>query len=119
MTGAAKWCAYAHPGDQPGDQRADDAMSLCFETGPLEEALEIAGEAALTLDLEVDRPMAQVAARLLDVFPDGRSARVAYGVFNLAHRDSHEHPQPLTPGERIRDQRAKCWPSEASTMRPA
>ena len=27
-----KWCSYAHPGDQPGDQRRDDAGSLTFDT---------------------------------------------------------------------------------------
>ena len=52
-------------------------------------------------DLEgQDRPVAQVIVRLNDVFPDGISARVTYGVLNLAHRRSHEFPEPLVPGER-------------------
>ena len=28
--------------------------------------------------------------------------RVSYGVLNLAHRDSHETPEPLEPGRRYR-----------------
>ena len=37
--------------------------------------------------------------RLCDVAPDGTSLRVSYGVLNLAHRNGHETPEPLTPGE--------------------
>jgi putative CocE/NonD family hydrolase len=102
MQGAGKWCGYSQPGDQPGDQRMDDALSLCFETAPLDAALDIAGAASLEAELEADRPAAQLVARLVDVHPDGQSTRVAYGVLNLAHRDSHEHPEPLVPGERYR-----------------
>ena len=94
-----KWCSYAVPGDQPVDQRRDDAGSLVFETAPLEAPLEIAGDAALEMTFSVDRPVAQVAARLVDVAPDGKATRVSYGVLNLTHRDSHESPQALVPGE--------------------
>ena len=93
-----KWCSYAQPGDQPGDQRRDDAGSLVFETAPLAEDLDIAGDARLSLTFRVDRPVAQVAARLVDVAPDGSGTRVSYGLLNLTHRDSHEHPEPLEPG---------------------
>ena len=40
----------------------------------------------------VDRPVALVAARLSDVAPDGAATRVSYGLLNLTHRESHEHP---------------------------
>ncbi|MDT0682952.1 CocE/NonD family hydrolase [Roseicyclus sp. F158] len=96
---AGKWCSYAHPGDQPGDQRRDDAGSLTFETAPLEADLAIAGAAALTLTFRVDRPVAQVAVRLMDVAPDGAATRVSYGLLNLNHRDSHEAPETLEPGK--------------------
>ncbi len=88
------------PGDQPVDQRTDDAGSLVFETAPLEADLEIAGDASLLLAVESDRPVAQVTARLVDVHPDGQATRVCYGPFNLTHRDGHEHPEPLEPGRR-------------------
>ncbi len=93
-----KWCSYAHPGDQPGDQRRDDAGSLVFETAPLGADLDIVGDACMILALRVDRPVAQVAVRLVDVAPDGSATRVSFGLLNLTHRDSHEHPTPLEPG---------------------
>ncbi len=40
-----------------------------------------------------------IAARLEDVAPDGSSTLVTYGLLNLTHRDSHEAPEPLTPGK--------------------
>ena len=94
-----KWCSYAHPGDQPVDQRRDDAGSLTFETAALDAPLEIAGDAALELCFTVDKPVAQVAARLVDVSPEGTATRVSYGLLNLTHRDSHETPEALVPGE--------------------
>lgn len=99
---SGQWCSYAAPGDQPADQRQDDACSLCFETEPLASPLEIAGESLLELEFSVDRPSAQIAARLADVAPDGAATRVAFGVFNLTHRSGHESPQPLEPGTRYR-----------------
>ncbi len=67
-----KWCSYAKPDDQPVDQRRDDAGSLVFETAPLSNPLEIAGDAALEMTFAVDRPAAQVAVRLVDVAPTAR-----------------------------------------------
>ena len=95
-----KWCSYAAPGDQPVDQRADDAGSLVFETAPLEDPIEIAGDAALELTFESDKPVAMVAVRLSDVAPGGPATRVSYGLLNLTHRDGHETPEPLEPGRR-------------------
>lgn len=99
---AGKWCSYAAPGDQPVDQRPDDIGALTFDTAPLAEDLEVAGSAWLDIDVAADKPVAQVAVRLIDVAPDGAATRVSYGVLNLAHRDGHEAPVPLKPGERYR-----------------
>lgn len=96
---SGKWCGYSKPGDAPLDQRRDDAGSLCFETEPLEDAVEIAGEARICLQLAVDKPVAQIAVRLVDVHPDGTATRVSFGILNLTHRNSHETPEPLVPGE--------------------
>jgi len=95
--GSGKWCGYSVPGDAPLDQRCEDAGSLCFETPPLEAPLEIAGDANVVLKVSVDRPAAVLAARLCDVAPDGASTRVSFGVFNLTHRNGHEHPEALEP----------------------
>ena len=63
------------------------------------EPLEIAGDAALELTFTVDKPVAQVAVRLVDVAPDGAATRVSYGLLNLTHRDSHETPKNWCPGK--------------------
>ncbi|HZU89726.1 MAG TPA: CocE/NonD family hydrolase, partial [Stellaceae bacterium] len=101
-TGAAggKWCAFGREGEIPIDQRVDDGRSLVFDSEPLTEPVEILGAPTLRLVFDSDRPVAQAIVRLNDVFPDGTSARVSYGVLNLTHRKSHEHPEPLTPSER-------------------
>jgi len=97
--GAGKWCSYGKTGDQPGDQRWDDSGSLVFDTVPLTAPVEIVGDANLAISFSVDQPVAVAAARLVDVAPDGAGTRVSYGVLNLTHRDSHEHPEALVPGE--------------------
>jgi putative CocE/NonD family hydrolase len=102
-TSVLEWCSYGGTGgDFAADQRADDGRSLCFDSAPLAERLEILGAPAVELELSVDRPVAKLAVRLCDVWPDGASTRVTYTLFNLTHRDSHEHPAPLVPGERLR-----------------
>ncbi|MFC0268042.1 CocE/NonD family hydrolase [Kushneria aurantia] len=97
-----KWCSYARPGDQPVDQRRDDAGSLVFQTAPLTSDLEILGDARLDLTFSVDQPVAQLAARLVDIAPDGAATRVSYGLLNLTHRHGHETPEALVPGETCR-----------------
>jgi putative CocE/NonD family hydrolase len=97
---AGSWCPFGRAADQAGDQRADDARSLVFETPPLDETIEILGAAVVTLEIASDRPIANIAARLCDVHPSAESLRVSFGVQNLTHRDGHETPQPLVPGER-------------------
>ena len=92
------WCADGTHGEGAVDQRADDGRSLCFTSAPLEERIELLGNARVELVLESDRPVAQLAARLCDVAPDGTSLLVTRGVLNLTHRNDHEHPEPLEPG---------------------
>jgi hypothetical protein len=100
MSGA--WCAYGSGNEQPGDQRADDGLSVVFDSAPLAERLEIAGAAILEATIISDQPNALLVARLCDVAPDGASLRLSYGVLNLTHRDSHEHPAPLPVGQPVR-----------------
>ncbi|MGM0586698.1 MAG: CocE/NonD family hydrolase [Pseudomonadota bacterium] len=99
---AGKWCSYNAPPDLPHDQRDEDGGSLVFETRALEQDLEICGQPVVELDVESDQPVALVAVRLIDVAPDHKATRVSYGVLNLTHRDSDEHPEPLEPGRRYR-----------------
>lgn len=99
---AGKWCSYSAAPDLPYDQREEDGGALVYQSQPLASELVILGAPELDVDLEVDRPVAMIAARLSDVALDGRATRVTYGLLNLTHRNGHESPEPLTPGERYR-----------------
>jgi predicted acyl esterase len=80
------------------DQRIDDAGSLVFQSEPLDAPLEVLGSPQLTLRVAIDAPLGNLAARLVDVHPDGAATRVSFGVLNLAHRDGNAEPRPMTPG---------------------
>ncbi len=99
---AGKWCSYAATPDLPHDQREEDGGALVFDSEPLEAPMEILGAARLELEVAADRPVAMVAVRISDVAPDDKATRVTYGLLNLTHRDSSEHPEPLEPGKRYR-----------------
>ncbi|MFT6696491.1 MAG: putative CocE/NonD family hydrolase [Paracoccaceae bacterium] len=85
--------------EMPGDQRDDDSRSACFDSAPLTADFDILGSASLKLRLKTDKPEAQVVVRLCEVHPDGASTRITIGFLNLTHRNGHENPEPLVPGE--------------------
>jgi putative CocE/NonD family hydrolase len=100
---AGEWCPYGTGGtgpEFPTDQREDDGRSLVFDSPPLAERLEILGAPVVQLDLAIDKPVGFVAVRLGTVAPKGEVTRVTYGLLNLTHRDSHEVPKPMVPGQR-------------------
>ncbi len=83
----------------PSDQRPDDALSACFDSEPLDEAIDIVGAPRFAFAFTSDKAQANICVRLCDVHPDGASELICYGLLNLTHRNSHENPEPLTPGE--------------------
>jgi putative CocE/NonD family hydrolase len=91
-----EYCAIWLGPEMPGDQRADDAKSACFDLA-LTSSIDIVGAPIVKLTLFADRPAAMVAVRLCDVHPDGSSTRITYGVFNLCHRDGHDNPKAIKP----------------------
>ncbi len=93
------WGAGAEPNGLARDLRPDEALSLTYTSPPLTEALDVIGFPEAILYLSCDAPVAHAVVRLTDVAPDGTSAWVSAGILNLTHREGHEHPQPLTPGE--------------------
>lgn len=95
---AGVWCPYGDRVDFPLDQRAEDGLSLIFDSAPTPEDLEILGSPQAVLELAADQPNALIVVRLCDVSPSGSSLLVSRGFLNLTHRDSHEHPEALEPG---------------------
>jgi predicted acyl esterase len=86
----------------PVDQRLEDAYALSWTSPELTETVEILGRPQVTLPIAVTADVATVVARLIDVAPDGTAALVTKGVLNLTHRESHEAPTPLIPGQTYR-----------------
>lgn len=99
-TDCGRWGGYG--GTSPDlaiDQRREDGQALCFDTEPLAEDTTLLGAPEITLELMVDVPKVNLALRLCDVYPDGTSALMTYGVLNLSHRDSHEFPENCPVGK--------------------
>jgi hypothetical protein len=98
--GRAAWisCAARLPWGLPDDQRFDDALSLTYDWEPLLEELDVMGHPRVRLTVTSPVPVAYVAARVCDVFPDGTSALAARGLLNLTHRRGHAAPVALEAG---------------------
>ncbi|MEM7045613.1 MAG: CocE/NonD family hydrolase [Pseudomonadota bacterium] len=80
---------FGRQGGEPLDQRDDDALSLTFDTPPLEDDRILFGSAVVILQLKAI-PKGQLALRLNDVAPDGTSARVIWTVHNLAFDETYD-----------------------------
>jgi len=83
--GGAWFTFSGTPEDLPGDQAADDAVSLCFDGPALEHDTLVLGspEVKLALRSQEDEVKGNLVARLCAVGPTGESVRVSYGVVNL------------------------------------
>jgi hypothetical protein len=100
--GSGDWCAYALgtlSAELPIDQRRDDSGSLTFDGPVLTKPLAIIGSPRVRLKVAADKKQAQLAVRLNAVLPNGKVERITYGLLNLSHRNGHETPKPLKPGE--------------------
>jgi putative CocE/NonD family hydrolase len=95
---AGSWIGWGRPADGPPDQGREDAIALCFDSEPLEDAFEILGSPVVVLQLSADQPQATVCVRLCEVDSSGASLLVSRGVLNLTHRMDHETPVDLKPG---------------------
>ena len=101
VVGLAKpeWIPFA-ASELPQDQRHDDARSMVFDGPMLHQDCEILGIPRLHVRLTSDRPVAQLAARLCEVRPDGTSLLITTGLINLPYRRGFNvEPQALVPGE--------------------
>lgn len=95
---AGEYCAIWLGPEMPGDQRPDDAVSVCFDSEVLTAPLDIVGATGVRLVVNSDQPTAQLAVRLCDIHPNGASTRITYGILNLNHRDGSEFPTLLPVG---------------------
>ena len=86
--------------DQRPLELRDDV--LVYDSDPLESDLVLAGDARLTLHVEADARDFDVAAKLIDVAPNGRADNVADGIQRARWCGVAEHddaPRFAEPGE--------------------
>ena len=77
---APEWLSQGLPGEAPLDQRGDDGQSLCFDSAPLRERLDILGSAVLDLEISVDQPVALLAATASDFVLEATTRATDSGV---------------------------------------
>ncbi|MGA5816702.1 CocE/NonD family hydrolase [Kitasatospora sp. NPDC094028] len=77
---AGAYVPHGRPADQPPDQREEDGRSVCFDSRPLPEPVDLLGAPALRLRLRDGGGPAQITARLCAVAPDGTSRLLTRGV---------------------------------------
>jgi predicted acyl esterase len=87
------------PWAMPIDQRLDEAFSLLFTTEPLREPLELLGEPLAVLYASSTAEVAYFHVKLCDVAADGTSRLITDGGLLATHRNSHDAPERVTPGE--------------------
>jgi uncharacterized protein len=86
--------------DGPQDQRPIEARDdvAVFSTEPLAEPLLVVGPVRCVLWLVPDTPDLDLAVRLTDVYPDGRSMLVLDGIERARMRCADDRECLLTPG---------------------
>jgi predicted acyl esterase len=82
------------------DQRAVEARPdvLVFSSEPLKEPIEVTGRVTVRLWASSDAPDTDFAAKLCDVYPDGRSYNVCEGILRARFRKSFSKPELMEPG---------------------
>lgn len=96
---SGEYFPFAFGEEFPGEQGPDDEKSLIFDGPVATEDYAIIGAPFVRFRLSCNRAVGQIAVRLCSLDEEGRSALLSHGFLNLTHRNSHEHPQPIEPGE--------------------
>jgi putative CocE/NonD family hydrolase len=83
------------------DQRAVEARDdvLVFTTAPLKNDVEITGPLIAELWVASSAVDTDFAAKLVDVFPDGRAQNLTDGIVRMRYRDSAQTSKAIVPGE--------------------
>jgi len=93
---AASSAQIGGPDDFAGVETRGDV--LVFTSEPLTEPLEVIGPVRLVAHVSTSAPDTDVAAKLLDVHPNGFAQRLCDGLVRLRYRGGHERAVPVEPG---------------------
>jgi len=89
--------ANAGPRDQRRIETRDDV--LCYTTPPLERSIEVTGPIELVLFISSSVRDTDFAAKLVDVYPDGRAESITDGILRVRYRESLSKPVLMEPGQ--------------------
>jgi uncharacterized protein len=87
------------PWAMPIDQRLDEAWSVLFTTDAFTDVTELLGEPEAVLHVSSTAEVAYFHVKLSDVAQDGSSRLITDGGLLATHRNSHETPEALVPGQ--------------------
>lgn len=88
-------------------QRSDVVV---YTTPVLDEDLDVVGPLRMILYASSSAVDTDFAARLSDVFPDGRAIQIQSNILRARHRDVHGEPELLEPGRVYRFE-IDMWPT--------
>jgi len=83
---------------------------LVFRAPPQRADLVLAGDIEARVRVAFPAVDGNVAVIVSDVAPDGSTTRITQGWLKASHRDGHEHPVPVRPGE-VYDLAVHVWPT--------
>jgi len=83
---------------------------LVYTTAPLKKGVEVTGPITVTLYAASSARDTDFVAKLDDVYPDGTSMLIEYGVQRARYRDSETHPTLIKPGRTYR-YNIHVWPT--------
>jgi putative CocE/NonD family hydrolase len=98
--GGANCCGVgtvSGPRDQRPIEKRPDVLVYTSEF--LEEEIEVVGPLKVVLHASSDAVDTDFVAKLVDVYPDGRTINVAEGILRARYRESLSTPRPLEPGK--------------------
>ncbi|HUQ93454.1 MAG TPA: CocE/NonD family hydrolase [Bryobacteraceae bacterium] len=87
----------AGPVDQRTIEKRPDILGYTSEV--LDRDIEVTGPVKVVLHASSDCVDTDFVAKLIDVFPDGRSMPVAEGIVRARYRDSLSRPRLMEPGK--------------------
>lgn len=116
---------YGIPPDEREVEGRDDVLTFTGEAAT--DAVDLMGPVRVSLAVTADAPVIQVAAKLVDVFPDGRARFITDGIRQISRPDPTEPvaidlkdvAYRLLPGHRLRlEVAASCFPRYLPVINP-
>ena len=102
--GGSLCCEALPSGIGPQDQRPAESRPdvLNYTTPVFAKDTEVTGPVSLDLYVSSSAVDTDFTAMLVDIWPNGFAQNLTSGILRLRYRNSMEHPEPMTPGEKYR-----------------